>query len=118
MSDVRSGPATLAGQAAQPSGNLLLVLGLMLVAAVALGVLFRDGLINMEAAWQSPEYNHGYIIPLVALYLLWLRSKDIQAAPLSGSWLGIGILAISLGVLALGELSAVFAITQYAFVLV
>ncbi len=118
MSDVRSGPATLAGQAAQPSGSLFLVLGLAVVAAVALGVLFRDGLINMEQFWQTPEYNHGYIIPLVALYLLWLRSKDIQATALAGSWLGLGILAISLGLLALGELSAVFAITQYAFVLV
>ena len=115
-------PAT--GTAASPpqstlkgGGGLPVVLLLVALAAVALGVLFWEALENMENFWQTPEYNHGYIIPFVALYLLWLRSKELQATPLQGSWLGLGLVALSLVFLALGELSAVFQISQYGFVL-
>lgn len=98
-------------------GNLLLVLGLLVVSFVALAVLFWDGLDNMYSMWHEPEYNHGFMIPLVAVYLLWLRARDITAANLSGSALGIAVLLFSLALLFLGDRSAVFAITQYAFVL-
>lgn len=98
-------------------GNLPLVVGLLVVIFTALGVLFWDGLDNMYNRWTEPEYNHGFMIPVVAVYLLWLRAREIQAASLSGSWLGIGMLLVSLAILFLGDRSAVFALTQYAFVL-
>ncbi|MDP2324395.1 MAG: exosortase, partial [Gammaproteobacteria bacterium] len=101
----------------QGSGNLLKVLALIAVTAVALAVLFRDGLLNMYSMWNEPEYNHGFMIPFVAIYLLWLRAKDITSATLSGSWLGVGLLLVSLAFLFLGDRSAIFALTQYAFVL-
>jgi len=108
--------------ASQPGANGSLqrlspvVLGLILVTAAALAALFRDGLENMYGMWHEPEYNHGFMIPLVAVYLLWLRAKDISVVSLSGSWLGIGLLLVSLGLLLVGDRSAVFALTQYAFV--
>ncbi|MEQ1803360.1 MAG: VPLPA-CTERM-specific exosortase XrtD [Gammaproteobacteria bacterium] len=98
-------------------GNLLVVVALIAVTAVALGVLFWDGLDNMYTRWYDPEYNHGFMIPLVAIYLLWLRAREITAASLSGSWLGLGLLLVSLALLFLGDRSAVYAIAQYAFVL-
>ena len=72
----------------------------------------------MVSTWEREEYNHGYLIPLVALYLLWLRADDLRRADLHGSWFGLLIVAAGLGGMVLGELSAIYAIVQYAFLLV
>jgi len=97
--------------------NSLTVMALVVLAAGALGLLFWDGLDNMYSMWNEPEYNHGFMIPFVAVYLLWLRAREISASTLTGSWLGIGLLLASLALLFLGDRSAIFALTQYAFVL-
>lgn len=95
----------------------LLVFGVIAVAAVALGVLFQDGFADMLHRWQAPEYNHAYMIPFVALYLLWLRGRELQSLRLTGSWFGVILLVISLALMVLGERSAVLTIVQYAFLL-
>ncbi len=97
--------------------NSLTVMALVVLAAGALGLLFWSGLDNMYSMWHEPEYNHGFMIPFVAVYLLWLRAREISAATLTGSWLGVGLLLVSLALLFLGDRSAVFVLTQYAFVL-
>jgi len=99
------------------AGNALVVAALIAITGIALAVLFRAGLENMYQMWHQPEYNHGFMIPLVAIYLVWLRARAITAATLPGSWLGIGLLLVSLALLFLGDRSSVFALTQYAFVL-
>jgi exosortase D (VPLPA-CTERM-specific) len=99
------------------AGGALQVLGLIAVIAASLLVLFWEGVQHMVGKWDSPEYNHGYMIPFVALYLLWLRARALDAQTLPGSWFGLILLVLSLLLLLLGELSAVYAIIQYGFVL-
>ncbi len=115
-----SSTSTSAGQSTGNSdgkGNGLVVVALIAIAAISLSVLFWDGLDNMRSMWNEPEYNHGFMIPFVAIYLVWLRARTISAATLPGSWLGIGLVLASLALLFLGDRSSVFALTQYAFVL-
>ena len=101
----------------QRFAGVLQVLAIVALVAVAAAVLFRDGLANMYTMWNEPEYNHGYMIPFVAVYLLWLRAREISSATLTGSWLGVALLLVSFAILFLGDRSALFALTQYAFVL-
>lgn len=112
-----STPASPPAGSGGVAGNPLAVAVLIAIAGISLGVLFRAGLENMYQMWHQPEYNHGFMIPLVAIYLIWLRARAITAATLQGSWLGIGLLLVSLALLFLGDRSSVFALTQYAFVL-
>ena len=84
---------------------------------VCLLVIFWDGLNYMVQQWDREEYNHGYLIPLVAVYLLWLRADDLRAANVSGSWLGLIFIAISIAGLVLGEMSSIYAIVQYSFLM-
>lgn len=97
--------------------NIATNVALLLLTSLALGLLFWPALENMYFMWHEPEYNHGFIIPFVALYLLWLRARDLSGMTLSGAWLGTGLLLVSVGLLFVGDRSAVFALTQYAFVL-
>ena len=82
---------------------------------VCLTVIFWDGLLWMFEKWEQEEYNHGYLIPVVAFYLLWLRAEKIGELRLSGSWLGVLFVAASLAAFLLGELSSIYQIIQYGF---
>jgi exosortase D (VPLPA-CTERM-specific) len=97
--------------------GIAVALAFAVVALVAVLVLFRDGIEPMVGRWQSDEYNHGPLIPVVALYLLWLRARDLQALDVRASWLGVGVILVALAVLVLGNLSAVLTLSQYALVL-
>lgn len=91
---------------------------LVLVVAAALAALFGDALTWMYADWESPEYNHGYMIPFVAVYLLWLQARNLSAMRFAGSWLGMFLVVLSLAVLLLGERSSIYTLMQYAFIMV
>jgi exosortase D (VPLPA-CTERM-specific) len=67
--------------------------------------------------WGQEEYNHGYLIPVVAFYLLWLRTTRADDVKLSGSWLGVLAVAGSLIAFLLGELSSIYQIIQYGFLI-
>jgi hypothetical protein len=57
-----------------PSGSEKLVLLMLLVSIGSLAFIFTDGLIDMEYRWASMEqYSYGYMVPLVAFFLLWQK---------------------------------------------
>lgn len=84
----------------------------------ALLYVYREGLLLMVDWWERmPEYNHGYLIPVVAAYLLLLKAEDFRKTPLAGSVSGYLVVFFGVCLLVLGELSAVYVITQYAFLI-
>ncbi len=87
------------------------------VIMVFLGIIFSDGFVWMFEMWEKEEYNHGYLIPVVAFYLLWLRADRLEKMDLSGSWVALVFVAASLGAFVLGELSSIYQIIQYGFLL-
>src|SRR3954465_3824405 len=50
-----------------------------------------------SAAWSEGLYSHGWIVPLFALALLWLRWQPFTPVPTSERWLGVLLLAMGLG---------------------
>lgn len=112
-------PAT--GATDSTTRNLLFVIGLMAVIAVAGAVLFSFGIDFMLEKWETPEYNHGYMIPLVGFYLLWLRARALAdmpaAASSAGTWAGFALVAVALVVNLMGQMSAVVTLSQYAMVM-
>jgi exosortase len=48
--------------------------------------------------WAKDMYSHGYIIPAFAAYLFWIRRKPLVDAEPMDRWIGVGIVAVSLGV--------------------
>lgn len=80
-------------------------------------VLFSDAIDKMVDAWGTEEYSHGFMIPFVAFYLLWLRAKDLNELESDGSWWGVGGVVLGLGLQVLGVMSAVYEIAQYGLVI-
>ncbi|MEO8411337.1 MAG: VPLPA-CTERM-specific exosortase XrtD, partial [Propionivibrio sp.] len=91
--------------------------GLVLLVVVLVAAMFWDSFVEMERLWQQPEYSHGYLIPFLAAYLFLIRCEQLVAASPRPAWSGVWALVAAMLVLLAGELSALFVITQYAFLL-
>jgi exosortase D (VPLPA-CTERM-specific) len=93
----------------------------VLVLATLIGVLiyaFWDALAwAATASWDTDEYNHCWLIPFVALFLIATRANDVAAVAWSGSWMGVAVIAAGFVLLLLGNLSAIYTISLYAFVI-
>lgn len=105
-----------ANRQVQPASTLWLW-GLLAVSAGLLIYVFRQSLALMTQWWEAPEYSHGYMIPLVALFLLWQRLGELPGRTERGSWWGAAMLAAGLFAYLVGELSAIYTIIQYGFLL-
>jgi len=82
----------------------------------ALLYAFSDGLLLMVDWWEeSPEYNHGYLIPFVAAYLLLLCADKYRQTHRQRALSGLLVVGAGLLLLILGELSTVYTIIQYGF---
>ncbi len=91
--------------------------GALLVSLALLFFIYWSGLALMVTWWQQEEYSHGYMIPFVALFLLWQRVNRLPESSQQGSWWGFALLGIGLLGFLLGELSALYTIIQYGFLL-
>jgi exosortase D (VPLPA-CTERM-specific) len=90
------------------------------VALIAIALLFgfRGALASLVDVWQTQEeYSFGYLVPLIAGFLLWQRKPILAQCRLEGSWSGVAFLASGLGLGLLGRLSSIGPIAQYAFLL-
>ena len=88
------------------------------VCAIALALLFAEGLAEMAGIWFSrEEYSHGVLIPAIAAYLAWRQRDVLLSRPLTPAPSGIVVMVVAVLLNLLGKLGAVFALQQYAFVL-
>ena len=95
----------------------LLLIASLAVALVAMLLVYFDGLSYMAQQWEREEYSHGYLIPVVALFLLWQRLPILADHTIRPAWLAVGVMLVALAFGALGELSALYTVVQYAFLL-
>jgi len=92
--------------------------GLLVLISVALIFFtFWSGLVEMERVWAEPEYSYAYLIPFLSLYVLLVRLPELRNADTRESWLGVAVMAVGLLAYVFGELSSLYIIVQYGFLL-
>jgi exosortase D (VPLPA-CTERM-specific) len=98
------------------SPRALAVLAFALVAAF---IPFSHVLVPLFDAWNlQPEYSYGYIIPFVSLFLIWRQRDALVHMPFRGSWAGVAVVLLGVILWLLAELSTIWVIAQYAFLVV
>lgn len=71
--------------------------------AVLLVVIYFRIAIKLVTDWYDiPDYSHGFLVPLFAIFLVWDNRNAIRATPVRPSWTGIGLVLFALAVLILG----------------
>ncbi len=90
----------------------------LLLLAAAIGLCFNlywSGIQSLLSAWQRPEYSHGYIIPLIALFIALKRYQP--SYPPRSKWLGLTIVVISILVGMFGNAAGIADIVTYGLLL-
>ena len=97
-----------------PTGkNVWVIWGVLAVVMTVLGYLYADSLRFLVQAWlEDDNYSHGPFIPLISLYLVWLRWTQLQTVNRRGAWWGLSIIAAGLFVYVVGEFAAMHAVVQ------
>ncbi len=91
---------------------------MLFVSIGSLGFIFTNSLLEMEYRWSSMEqYSYGYMVPIVALFLLWQKIGAIKAMDWQPTWWSFGLMTLALSGWCLGELSSLFIIVHYSFLL-
>src|SRR5438105_559005 len=92
--------------------------GLLVMVNVAVAlVVFSGALMELTARWsRQEEYSHGFLIPVVTAWLLWTRRDALRLSLGQSSWIGLGLVLIALGMHIVGELSAIFILSQVGFI--
>src|SRR5437763_1066305 len=98
-----------------PAKAWAVILGAVILACV----LSLDGLKPMVMTWISAEeYSYGFFIPAVILFLIWQKRDVLERLRFKGSWAGVALVLIGLGLSFLGELATLYVVIQYAFLIV
>ncbi len=87
------------------------------VAALLLVALFYDGLAKMVGEWDSDEYSHGYLLPIVTAFFIWQKSDVMAKVEFREFWPALTVVILGIFAYFVGELSTLYTIVQYAFLL-
>ena len=91
----------------------LIYVGMLVVSFIFLYVLFQEGIVHAVLKWDSPEYSHAYLIPVISLFIIWQKNSEITRDKFSGSWFGVVLLLLGLFFWFLGEVSTLYVIIKY-----
>ncbi len=80
--------------------------------------IFSDGLGHMLLDWQREEFSHGYMIPLVSVYLLLQKLPELAKVKSNHQIWGVVVVVVGILLYIVGELSALYPIIQYGFIVV
>ena len=87
--------------------------------AALLGVIYYDALALMVGVWVDDEnYGHGFFVPFISLFLIWMKRDKIRTLESRGSWWGLSLIVAGLALYVVGELGTLAPLLQLSFWLV
>jgi len=104
--------SVMAPQISHQKNCLFLAMGCI---AFIVSAYWHDGS-DLMAAWQTEEYSHGMVIPLIAVLLAWHRLTEVRPA-IQPSWWGLLFLGISGILFLVAALAAFQTAAHYGFIL-
>ena len=90
--------------------------GWLTIGALVVGVYWHV-LSKLVNAWfDIPDYSHGVLVPVFALYLIWVKRERLLKAKIEPTWTGIVVVFLALVLLLLGELGAELFLSRVSLV--
>lgn len=89
------------------------------LAIIGAGFYFQSGTEALLAAWSTPEYSHGPLIPVLSgfLFLRQLKGVPIGRERVTDWWPGVAVLVIALLLGGVGRLIQISDFVAYAIIL-
>lgn len=90
--------------------------GLLAITLTLIGYVFKAGILHMYYGWGKEEYSHAYLLPFISAYFVWSKKQQLQNLVFHGSWFGLVIMTFGILLYVFGELSSLYVIVEYGFI--
>lgn len=77
---------------------------------------FLDSLVATYGIWKGPQYSHGFLIPIIAGVLIYVRKEKFQDVPTWHRWVGAGLVLVGMLMRVLGGLATVAVLTNWSLI--
>jgi len=85
--------------------------------AAAFALLFSRTIAELVEAWlNNPNFSHGFLIPFVALYMVWHSQKTIRQTPVTPYNPGIAIIILGMLLHLVGNVGAEYFVQRFSIV--
>src|SRR5665213_1609961 len=90
----------------------------VIVSVLLACALFSGALGELVHRWiKQEEYSHGFFIPIIAIWLLWSRRVALIGSVGQPSWGGPSLILLAACMHIVGEVSALYLLSQVGFVI-
>lgn len=88
----------------------------ILIVLIGLAFIHKDTVIWMYGRYTNSDsyYSHGFIIPAISLYLIWMKREKLKKLSFQPSWSGLIIIIGALFLHYLGTILYVFSISGFS----
>lgn len=90
--------------------------GTIVVLTALLILSYLDSFERISYSWSTPQYSHGYLIPLFAIALLAMRRKLFVQVPTWHRWVGCAIVAAGIAMRLVGGVTVTFSLDNMSFI--
>jgi exosortase D (VPLPA-CTERM-specific) len=93
-------------------------LAALLLASGLIYLGFHEAIGVMVWSWQTAEFSHGYLIPVLAAYLIWQRRSELSQLEFKGSWGGLAVVLAGIALAVVGRFAALYTFQHIALLIV
>jgi exosortase len=93
----------------------IVLAGLLVAALVWTYWLVIPGLVAQW--WNEPEYSHGFLVPVIAGYLVWSKRDILRTTPIAPGYWGLALMLLALVTYVTGNVGADLFLQRVSFVM-
>lgn len=90
----------------------------LLIILSAFSVLYHQTLVKLISDWSSdPNFSHGFLIPFVALFMVWHQQNSIRQIPVNSSKTGVFLILFGMLVHIAGNVGSELFLMRFSMVI-
>ena len=87
--------------------------------AILLGIMYARIAVKLVTDWyEIPDYSHGFLVPVFALFLLWDKRPKLRQMSVQPSWSGLFLLSAGVLTLFFGVYGAELFLSRISFIFI
>jgi len=90
----------------------------VLLLVAAFGFLYHKAIVKLVSDWsQDPNFSHGFLIPFVALYMVWYKQNHLRQIPRKSSRSGIYLIFFGMLVHVAGNVGSELFLMRFSMII-
>jgi exosortase len=97
--------------------NAHFALGSLIIGALVVLAYYRVVAGLVDTWWRNPDFSHGFLVPVFAAYLIWVKRETLLKKRVAATWSGVAVVALGLILQLLGSYGAAVFLSRASLVI-